>query len=107
MDKRKFTPVFYKTSSPLGPLPEKECFSEFFKYFFAYKCHYLEERAVDRMRKTKVGLAIHGEQGMESANQSRKQSAKRTKTMNSLKGLMTDAKRLCQDKHQAMKGRRN
>ena len=61
--------------------------------------HYLEERVVERMREKKVGLAVFGDQGMEAANQSRKKSAKRTKPMNDLKGLMSDCKRLCQDKH--------
>ena len=61
--------------------------------------HYLEERCVEFMRERKVGLAVFGDQGMEAANQSRKKSAKRTKSMKDLKGLMSDCKRLCEDKH--------
>ena len=61
--------------------------------------HYLEERCTAMMREKLVGLALFGDQGMEHANQGRKKSAKRTKSMNHLKGLMSDCKRLCQDKH--------
>ena len=64
--------------------------------------HVLEERCVEMMREKKVGLAIFGDQGMESANQSRKKSAKRTRSMNHKKGLESDCKRLCQDKHLAI-----
>ena len=54
---------------------------------------------MEMMREKKVGLAVFGDQGMEAANQSRKKSAKRTRSMNHVKGLMSDCKRLCQDKH--------
>ena len=62
------------------------------------KCHYLQERVVNQMRLRKVGLAQFSEQGMEAGNQSRKASRKRTKSMNELVGLLTDARRLLQDK---------
>ena len=70
------------------------------------KMHYLEERCVPRMREKKVGLSIHGDQGMEAANQSRKKSVKRTKCMNNLKGMLSDGKRLCEDKHM-IKGKKD
>ena len=43
---------------------------------------------------------------MEAANLSRKKSAKRTKCMNDLKGMLSDGKRLCEDKYM-IKGKKD
>ena len=51
-------------------------------------------------------LSIHGDQGMEAANLSRKKSAKCTKCMNDLKGMLSDGKRLCEDKYM-IKGKKD
>ena len=64
----------------------------------ANKAHYLQERAVPMMRKRGIGLSLFSEQGMESANQARKKTAKRTRHMSKLQGLKTDAMRLMVDK---------